>query len=412
MTENQSQIKEAFEAAASHVKIDAALAKRLADFQISFVNKNEDHMAFFGGNLTGTLIVRFTQQDRDRFFIDVVGIDELELEDEIAKVKAIDPEWIVSRDAFNQTCIWLIHSFLTSKLPDKVKEQAAVNAALILHYRFITSVLYNSFRYLADPELASATYAQLNNKFALRRYGSWQATLVNRSEKLVGKDSIHYETFIKYNDDVQVIRAINDSQNRIRDMVKNIYATMQKVKMQGEKIRTTSMIMEYNGEQILKDKVKSLTVYNRYMQSIVSDQATFIKQEILDVIEKLVHTASPKLVKQTLVWMTVNYKHAGVKEVEQLLEKTILHSFSYLSNNRTVVRETNDLSVLLGRLKGIYTSSKSSDPELLEIRELAEKIIRKATTTKNSSAVASVRTAVLLYIVTRAFTMAHYSGSQ
>jgi hypothetical protein len=195
-------------------------------------------------------------------------------------------------------------------------------------------------------------------------------------------------------------------------MIKNIYATMQKVKMQGEKIRTTSMLMEYNGEQILKDKVKSLTVYNRYMQSIVSDQPSFIKQEILDVLEKLVHTASPKLVKQTLVWMSVNYKHAGVKEVEQLLEKTILHSFTYLSNNRTVVRETNDLTVLLGRLKGIYTSSKSSDPELLDIRELAEKIIRKATTTKNSSAVASVRTAVLLYIVTRAFTMTHYSGSQ
>lgn len=109
--------------------------------------------------------------------------------------------------------------------------------------------------------------------------------------------------------------------------------------------------------------------------------------------------------------MSVNYKHAGVKEVEQLIEKTILHSFMYLSNNRTVVRETNDLTVLLGRLKGIYTSSKSSDPELLEIRDLAEKIIRKATTTKNSSAVASVRTAVLLYIVTRAFTMTHYSGS-
>ena len=40
MTENQSQIKEAFEAVASHVKIDAGLAKRIADFQISFVNKN------------------------------------------------------------------------------------------------------------------------------------------------------------------------------------------------------------------------------------------------------------------------------------------------------------------------------------------------------------------------------------
>jgi hypothetical protein len=53
-----------------------------------------------------------------------------------------------------------------------------------------------------------------------------------------------------------VIRAINDSQNRIRDMIKNIYGTMVKIKLQGEKVRTTSMLVEHDGEQILKDKTK------------------------------------------------------------------------------------------------------------------------------------------------------------
>ena len=48
----------------------------------------------------------------------------------------------------------------------------------------------------------------------------------------------------------------------------------------------------------------------------------------------------------------------------------------------------------------------------MEIRAIAEKIIKKATTTKNNSAIASVRTAVLLYIITRAFTMTHYGSSQ
>ena len=233
-----------------------------------------------------------------------------------------------------------------------------------------------------------------------------------RSDSLISKESTHYKTFIDYNDDEMVIRAINDSQNRIRDMIKNIYGTMLKIKLQGEKVRTTSMLVEHDGEQILKDKTKSLTIYTRYMHSIVSDQYSFIKQEILDVIEKLVHTAPPKLVLQTLEWMSVNHRHVGSKEVEDLIEKTIIHSFTHLSENRNVMRQTNDLVGLLTTLKGIYTSSKSTDPALMEIREIAEKIIKKATTTKNNSAIASVRTAVLLYIITRAFTMTHYGSSQ
>ena len=55
-------------------------------------------------------------------------------------------------------------------------------------------------------------------------------------------------------------------------------------------------------------------------------------------------------------------------------------------------------------------SSKTNDAEIKRIRELSEKIVRKATTTKNNSLVISVRVALLLYIVIRAFTMHYYSG--
>mgnify|MGYP000662071918 CR=1 FL=1 len=53
-------IKGVFERVCEHVKFDVALAQRVIEFQIAFVNKNEEHMAFFGGNLTGVHVVRFT----------------------------------------------------------------------------------------------------------------------------------------------------------------------------------------------------------------------------------------------------------------------------------------------------------------------------------------------------------------
>lgn len=46
----------------------------------------------------------------------------------------------------------------------------------------------------------------------------------------------------------------------------------------------------------------------------------------------------------------------------------------------------------------------------MKLRKLGEKIIKRATSTKNSSTIASVRTALMLYVVIRAFTMQHYAG--
>jgi hypothetical protein len=66
---------------------------------------------------------------------------------------------------------------------------------------------------------------------------------------------------------------------------------------------------------------------------------------------------------------------------------------------------------MLVRLRGAYTSSRSSDPYLLEMRSLTEEVIRPAVKTKTQAVVASVRTAVLLYIVLRAYTKRHYTGS-
>ena len=37
----------AFDRVCGHVKFDVKLAQRIINFQVGFVNKNEDHVAFF-----------------------------------------------------------------------------------------------------------------------------------------------------------------------------------------------------------------------------------------------------------------------------------------------------------------------------------------------------------------------------
>ena len=159
----QGQLKKFYDETFPTLVASKGLADRLTEFQIKFITKNQDHMEFFGGNLTGVQIVRFTPQDMDKFFIDVLEIDEEEVREGLHQLPVIKTDRKVTSDPFNNTCMYVIHLFLSDgKLPDKIKEQGAKACALILLYRYLTSQLYNGFKYPADPQVAIATYASLN----------------------------------------------------------------------------------------------------------------------------------------------------------------------------------------------------------------------------------------------------------
>jgi hypothetical protein len=210
--------------------------------------------------------------------------------------------------------------------------------------------------------------------------------------------------------DNDVVKMLNDTQGRIRDMLKNIYGLFRQIHAQGTKISTTTQLVEHDGEAILKDKSKNLLAYGRYLNSIVTDKNSFIRQELVDVIEKLMYTMPPKLFIETLGFMSDNYRQARAGEIEEVLNEVLIHSFDYLSENRALIRNERDLPGILSRLRGVYMSSRSTDPVLFALRAKTEKIVKHATGNKNPSVIASVRTGVLLYLVARAFSMRHYTA--
>ena len=79
-----SAIKAVFESFCGNLPIDKSLAKRLHSFTTNFINKNRDHIEFFGGNLTGAHVVRFVDADKNHWFDDILdGVDEEELRERI-----------------------------------------------------------------------------------------------------------------------------------------------------------------------------------------------------------------------------------------------------------------------------------------------------------------------------------------
>ena len=403
-------VKAVFDQECAHLHFDARLAKKLSTYRLAFEMRNQDHITFFGGNLTGVQVVRFLPEDRDNWFEIILEVNEFVLSDLLEDLPSIDKTRIVTSDTMNLSFVWLLHRLSTSKkLNTKERHDAMIDVCMVMQFKFLTSRLYRHFQYPADPSIAAATYAQLNYKYAIKRYGSWKAVLMARSEDIIGKDSIHLNAITKMDDDHGVTYLLSDTQNRIRDMLKNIYDLHLRVRNQNHRVLTTSSVVEHDGKLILKDLNNSLVNYGRYLHSIITDKRSFIRDELTSVIEKLVHTMSPRMFLKTLEWLSDNYRQQGAELIEEAIDNVILYSLDYLQANRTLVNNVGDLPGMLSKLRGSFMSSRNNDELMLKTKNQFENIVQQATGSKHPSITASVRTGVMLYLVARALTKKYYT---
>jgi hypothetical protein len=407
--DNGENIKAVFNRGCPDIKIDKAFIRELNNYAQSFANKNEDHIAFFGGALMGVHQVRFRTEDRNRWFDDILEADDLSIEEELHRLPAIVPSRQVSSDVMNLSCLWLTHRIYTSThLSQREKEEAMIDAILVLQYKFITSILAHWFRYPANEAVAVATYASLSKKFGLKVHGSWRALLLARANDILAPGTIHYKTYTQFNDDLAIVYMVNDIQGRIKDILKNIRDVFETVSKDPKGlIRSTGNTVTLDGVTRVKDKQRNYVIYRRYIHDVMGDRSTFIRDELVSIISSAMSTMPRALLEETLTYMAVNSGANGDPQVEQLVDETLTHAFDYLTSNRGAVA-ANDIGGLVAKMRSLYMASRGSDPTLLKMRDLAEKIVLKSIKSKNSSVVAAVRTGAMLYIILRTFTMNHY----
>ena len=414
----RADIKKIFDDLCGDLVIDHSLSLKIHQFVIDFINRNPDHSQFFGGNLLGVHIVRFVESDKNFWFDDVLMADEHAIRD---RIEALPPGVVtnadgdevfkVSGDPLNQSCVWLCHKFWHAPGMTIPQRKAAVqDILLILQFKFLTSRLYRHFKFVTDRATAEATYAKLSNKYLIKQYGTWLKLLEARCADIMATSSPHFNTIDKMDDDKRVVAMLNDVQGRIRNMLLNIYDVFMEVKNQGDRLQSKSSVTEFDGQEVLKDRTKGLEGLTNYLKSVISDKNSFIRPELLSIIQNIVHLAPEKHVMRTLEYISNNYLRSKSDNVTRLVDMVMVHSFRYLEKNRSSVSTNTNLPKLLERLRGVYTASRSSDPDLLEMRSVAEAIVRDATDTKTDSVVASVRTAILLYLVSRAYTMNYYAN--
>lgn len=403
-----ANIKSVFDESLSHVKYNTALAKEIRLYGQGFVNKNEDHVKGFGTTLLGVYPIRFTSTDKYDWLEGILNIDdEYQIRKKVIDLPTIDESWVRGTDVMNLSCLYITHKYMNSDLGPKQKEEAMIDALLVLHYKLFGSLMAYFFRYPADEGTAQATYAALSKKYAVKQHGSWHGVLLNRCRDIISLSSIHYETLKHFDDDDAVQYMVTDIQGRLRALVKNIWAVFDETRQQDAKILTVGGTIELDGEMVVRDVARTLTPYRRYLAEIVLDRDRFIKQELISVIASAMQTMSEVMLSQALHWLIENNVSKNRLAME-FTDETLQHAFDYIANDRESREKLNDLGGLLARLRALYMASRSSDPALLKLRKDGEKLIKKATTTRNESMIAAVRSGVMLYIVLRTFSMNYY----
>ena len=403
-------IKGVFEEVAKDVKIDKDLIDRIHRYETEFRLRNQEHISFFGGNLLGVDKVRFKPTDDwNRWFDVVLKLDDVTLRQELHALPSINEEFIVSSDVMNITCAWLLHAIYNSKLTPALKHQGMIDTLLVFHYKVLSSKLAHDFKFPANRETAIAVYAALSKKYSLKQYGSWGALLRARSEDVISETSIHFNTIRYFDDDKQILYILTDTQGRIKDVVKKQWDVLNEVRESDRKIVSTSATINVEGEDIIRDLTRNVVVYKNYIHSVVDDRSTFIKDILMKVVASAMHTMSPAFLREVLEYVSDNYDGGTNRDIEKLIDETMLHAFDFLHREYEGNVRTIDLEFIVTKLRGIYMSSRSTDPVLLGLRDLADKIIKQKLKNKSPSAVAAVRTGLMLYIVIRAFARNHYA---
>lgn len=406
----ESNYKQIVEKYTTEVKVDNALAQRLNRFVNNFINKDEDHINFFGSNLTGVHSIYFTTLDKNELMIDVIGnVNDGAIRREIKALPYVGSTWVVATEPVTVVCIYLAYRFYNSTLPQKVKEQAMMDCAMIVHFKFITSLMNHYFQYNIPMATALASYSALSRKFTLKDEGTWYKTLRRRCEDFLFNQDSWHEQIHTFEPDEELIKMFSDLQVRMRSMVKNIAEVTYRLHSAGVGVDSESSTIETDEGLKVRDVQRLHSVYKDYLMATVVEPRALIKSELVHIIGEAITTMPESPVFQILTYLS-ELVRTNDRNAYKLIDESMMFLFNYLQREGKQDNSLSNITLLLEKLKNLLTASKTKDHTILELRRLSEKVVLKGSPIRNKAAVSGLKTGLILYLILRAITKHHYSG--
>lgn len=386
------------------VKFDKKLYVKLIKHKNTLVTKNVEHAEFFGGVLTGTNTLRHTDSDENKVLHEILDIDTIYIKTNRVHVDELNPKWVVANDVFNLCMAYCMYRFMNSNIiSKKMRSEAAELCSYLLHFKSICAKHTQYFKYPVSKQVATAAYEHLSNKFLIRKLDSWEEVTVYRAKSILHNTS-HKTVISRFGPDKEVIYLLSNMNNQINSMFRKIFRVTADIVVTKKSV-TLSTLAETtpDGVEVFGETKAGFSSYTDYILSIVHDKHSFIKEDLINVTLDVMPVGNYDHVSEVLLWMSEHVFSKHTDEINDFIRGTIEHAFTYLYDNGLLQNKHNDISVFVNKLKGAYTSSRSSNAALLDLRDKGTKIIKQASKRNNTQLVNSTRTVLMLYLFLRAY---------
>lgn len=399
-----------------HVSIDKKFLERITKWRNKFYSKNSEHVGFFSSASFGLYIPKWTSEEDDEWLTEIIGIDEEEIADYVYELPSINKDFQVSSNILSISFIYLMHKATVNKsLSTADNDKVRKTLMEVLVARYMTSIMYKYFyRGKTSPEVSTEVFERLSKRFDLKVAGNWKNWIEMKAEGFVLGDEQRQdakygkqEVFQRFEDEL-VVRKLNSIKSQLNKAAIEINSVFRQVLEDQDKIASKSALSMSVDGLYLADLVRDQTKYLHYQDAIFIDKNTFIKEDLLAVIEQSMPTISSNIFRGALEWILDNQMESKYKrKIMEVRHDILIYAIQLIKDENL---HTNDLVQVGYRLRQNILSGKNNDRTVLKVRKMIDEFIVKFRPQSKGKLVSLERSAIMIYIVLRTLAMNYYKA--
>ena len=399
-----------------HVSIDKKFLERITKWRNKFYSKNSEHVGFFSSASFGLYIPKWTSEEDDEWLTEIIGIDEEEIADYVYELPSINKDFQVSSNILSISFIYLMHKAMINKSLSSIDNDKVRKTLMeVLVARYMTSIMYKYFyRGKTSPEVSTEVFERLSKRFDLKVAGNWKNWIEMKAEGFVlGDDQrqdakyAKQEVFQRFEDEL-VVRKLNSIKSQLNKAAIEINSVFRQVLEDQDKIASKSALSMSVDGLYLADLVRDQTKYLHYQDAIFIDKNTFIKEDLLAVIEQSMPTISSNIFRGALEWILDNQMESKYKrKIMEVRHDILIYAIQLIKDENL---HTNDLVQVGYRLRQNILSGKNNDRTVLKVRKMIDEFIVKFRPQSKGKLVSLERSAIMIYIVLRTLAMNYYKA--
>lgn len=381
---------------------------------VNFVLR-KTHPLTFDGPYLGVDPIVFLPSDYNALF-DVFDVHPKDVEAAIRKAPAINRSFAVISDPFNLLCMWLCHLSHIYIKDKNIRHEFIKNVLRYYHCKIFCSVVNHTFRHGTNRGIMEATIANLSKKSDIIRLESWKRVIEAHVEKMANPTERFYKPLQDASPDLAFLNVITESQTALRQKIITFAQSYYEAYKAGDAMGFSSSVSTSDeGEKILAQTASVVDSATSAMISELLNPNSFVHEISVNQIAKGISTISPRMLRTALLKIneTAVIQAATPKkfdEVKQTKDGTLYIGTRALMIEiiRSMIRmirvkrvDMSNRVEVFNKMKDAYSSSRNSDKDIIAVKNSITLLVDSFNITSSESAKASLRLAVIYYIVYR-----------